>query len=202
MPSINKRTSQIVARPSARGSHTANKVVLGTMGELNRHAPMEDTRQKPELKPWKQASRSYSRFRAGKVMTRRNAGRDDGRTWMSGRYVCGAGLEDDWSDEGGEPVDEDNEEREGLGDEGPQEERTKVRLMGIAKPMKSRGSTRDYEVVGTIRRVTLLEDEDEWEWVGDVGLEREDDHWETIGETITSRTSYAKVLQRQVAQCQ
>ena len=58
----------------------------------------------------------------------------------------------------------------------------------------------DYEVVSRIRPSIMLEDEDEdeWEWVGDVGLEREDDHWETIGETVTSRTSYAKVLQRQV----
>ena len=60
----------------------------------------------------------------------------------------------------------------------------------------------DYEVVSRIRPVIMLEDEDEWEWVGDVGLEREDDHWETIGETSRSRTSYAKVLQQQVAQCQ
>ena len=69
-------------------------------------------------------------------------------------------------------------------------------------PLGWLGSTSDYEVVGTIRRVIMLEDEDEWEWVGDAGLEKEDDHWETIGETSRSRTSYAKVLQQQVAQCQ
>ncbi len=52
----------------------------------------------------------------------------------------------------------------------------------------------------TVRRVLMLEDEDEWEWVGDagLGLEREDDHWETIGDTVSVRASYAKVLQRQV----
>ena len=99
----------------------------------------EDTRQKPESKPWKQASRSYPRFRAGKVMTRRNAGRDDGRTWMSGRYVCGAGLEE-WSDEGGESGDVNHEEWEGSDDEGRQEERTEVGIMEIARPMKLRGA--------------------------------------------------------------
>ena len=59
---------------------------------------------------------------------------------MSGRYVCGAGLEEEWSDEGGEPGDEGDEEHEGLGDEGRQEERMEVGIMEIARPMKLRGA--------------------------------------------------------------
>ena len=67
---------------------------------------------------------------------------------MSGRYVCGAGLEEDWSDKGGEPRDEDDEECEGLGDEGRQEERTEVGIMEIARPMKLRGALSCCSIAG------------------------------------------------------
>ena len=67
---------------------------------------------------------------------------------MSGRYVCGAGLEEEWSDEGGEPGDKDDEEFEGLGDAGPQEERTEVGIMEIAKPMKLRGALSCCSIAG------------------------------------------------------
>ncbi|PIL28816.1 hypothetical protein GSI_08861 [Ganoderma sinense ZZ0214-1] len=198
MTSTNKRTAQFAARPSARNSRSASKVLPGTAAEPNRRVPLDDWPQKTEPKPWKQASRSYPRFLAGKVVTRRNAGRDDGRTWMSGRYVCGMGLEEGLSDEGGGAWDGEDERRGEVFVEG-EEHRTEVAIMEIAKPMKLRGPAREYEVVGTIPRVITLEDDDEWEWIADGGLEREDDHWETIGETISSRDSYAKVLQRQVA---
>ena len=57
---------------------------------------------------------------------------------MSGRYVCGAGLEEDWSDEGGEGDEED--ERRGEAFVEGEEQRTEVAIMEIAKPMKLRGA--------------------------------------------------------------
>ena len=40
MPSRQKRADKIVVRRVERGSRTATKMVLGTMQELNRHAPL------------------------------------------------------------------------------------------------------------------------------------------------------------------
>ncbi|KAI1792664.1 hypothetical protein LXA43DRAFT_309408 [Ganoderma leucocontextum] len=197
MPSTNRKISKIVVRPLARSTRSADKVVLGTLGELNGHAPVDDGRQKLEPKPWKQASRSYPRFRAGKVVTRRNAGRDDERTWMTSRYVCGAGLEAEWSDECG--GDEQDGRELLVEDEGKHDGRAEVAIMDIAKPMKLRGPSREYEVVDTVRRVIVLEDEDGWEWDGDTELGREDDRWETVEDMASSRLSYAMILQRQIS---
>ncbi|KAI0767551.1 hypothetical protein C8Q74DRAFT_1370312 [Fomes fomentarius] len=176
MPSrqVHKRAADIVVRPMGRGSRATTKTVLGTMSELNRHAPLEDIA--PHLivdnpKPWKQASRAAPRL--GRA-NRRNAGRDDGRTWVSRRFVCGAAMESEWDG----PSEEDTDADEEWAQDPPAKSRSpppvEFCLMDIARPAKQRGSPRGYAVVG--RAGTLLPLEDEWEILaGD-----DDDEWESV----------------------
>ena len=137
---------------------------------------------------------------------------------MAGRYVCGTGLEAEWSDDGGDDVED---EREVWMEDEKRTERAEVAIVDIAKPMRPRGELcychliaggnsqvddnlnvdepgpkRDYEVVDTVRRVIVLDDDndsEEWEPAGDV-----EDDWEPIEETAAAgRLSYATILRRQ-----
>ncbi|TBU57935.1 hypothetical protein BD310DRAFT_928306 [Dichomitus squalens] len=204
MPSTNKRAPKVVVRPLARGSRSAGKVVLGRLDSLNVYGPVEGTTkywEVPNPTPWKQASRSFPRFRRGEVCTRRNAGRDDGRTWMTSRYVCGSGLDEGCGRDYGWEQGHEEDDLDGLEDEAlpgraeEEEERTygrvEIAIMDIAKPMKPRGPAKDYEVINSVGRVIALEDGHEWEC--------EDDCWEAIEKIEPERTSYASVLQRGAA---
>ncbi len=65
---------------------------------------------------------------------------------MSGRYVCGAGFEEDWSDEAGR--DEVDESEMAMEDEGRCDGRMEVAIVDIAKPMKLRGGLCCCLIVG------------------------------------------------------
>ena len=92
-------------------------------------------------KPWKQASRSTPRHGRG---NRRNAGRDDGRTYVSRRFVCGAAIESEWDGTSDDDAGTDSGERsrdphaaEGSLIPGPSP--MEVCLMDIARPARQRG---------------------------------------------------------------
>ncbi|RPD61810.1 hypothetical protein L226DRAFT_534004 [Lentinus tigrinus ALCF2SS1-7] len=176
-----KNSSTIVVRPMKRGAAAvASKTVLGTMCELNHHAPLAEIA--PHLvcedpKPWKQSSRSAPRLRRG---VRRNAGRDDGRTWVSRRFVCGAAVDADW----GSDLDlEDPADATDVweGDGAVARRRVEVDILDIAKPAKVRGTAREYEMVQSVSRVITFGDDDRDQWVdvgGDVPVA--DAEWEAV----------------------
>ncbi|KAI8989031.1 hypothetical protein BD414DRAFT_485770, partial [Trametes punicea] len=107
--------------------------------------PIDRDMMKP-YKPWKQASRS----RWWKPPApRRNPGRDDGRTWVSRRFVCGRSLDSGWETRDGddstmttesEPLGSDLEEGISEEQEMPRRRR-EVRIMDLAKPAKPRGAS-------------------------------------------------------------
>ena len=191
----NKKTATTVVRPMTRGEQNPKKVVLGSLAELNDHAPMVcpqtfapllRTRPLPpcdcptpcfasstttivdadahdaslqeqitahwriyeETTPWYQESRSTPQRYRDWTMTRRNPGRDDGKTWVSRRYVCGNADEPAANGSTDETYDEDVEHEWEAGWEdqsGHEYERDRARMevaiMDIAKPAKPRGTS-------------------------------------------------------------
>ncbi|KAI0752603.1 hypothetical protein C8Q80DRAFT_465351 [Daedaleopsis nitida] len=196
MPSRSKRTPNVVVRPMSRGEGAPKKVVLATLEELNNHATADEITAHlaifEERKPWKQASKSNHRYDRDWRMTRRNAGRDDGQTYVSRRFVCGRAVDPSRAFEtaGGYEMDASREwEREC-----PRREETddvrehgiaEVAILDIAKPAKRRGAAKDYEVIKTLRRVIVLEDDEdeyedvEWGWEDELD-ELDGVDWEAI----------------------
>ncbi|RPD65694.1 hypothetical protein L227DRAFT_570977 [Lentinus tigrinus ALCF2SS1-6] len=141
-------------------------------------------------------------------MTRRNPGRDDGKTWVSRRFVCGTAVE---PTSNGSYAEAHNEDVEDEWEAECQEDvvytrdraRMEVSILDIAKPAKPRGPAKEYEIVDTVRRVIALE-EDEWEEYvyEDWELTAEQylcEDWESVpGEASTHAgpSSYASAAQR------
>ncbi|KAJ8455596.1 hypothetical protein ONZ51_g12387 [Trametes cubensis] len=209
MPSRSKKQSTtIVVRPIIPGTRQVTKTVLGRLDELNHHAPLEeldpvDFEYYKNVKPWKQQSRSRR-----SQPPRRNPGRDDGKTYVSRRFVCGTAIgstKDAYVDAAPSRADDEDWKRKGIVDgDGDKLERQKhstreVRIMDIAKPMKPRGKGRgvpdDFEIVNAVGRVVALEDEtklsDKWP-----SSALELDEWDMMEEWDEQQTSYATVLQR------
>ncbi|KAI0719753.1 hypothetical protein C8T65DRAFT_693077 [Cerioporus squamosus] len=196
-----KNSCNIVARPIKRGAGVASKTVLGTMGELNYHAPLLTyIRWQAEIaphliyedpKPWKQPSRSIPR-RGHSV--RRNAGRNDGRTWVSRQFVCededadwDLDLEDETEVLGSDYVSGSDEGRRSS-------ERIEVGILDIAKPAKLRGVAREYAMVQSVSRVIAFPEDDRWVVVD----EPAEAGWESVelemSPKVRSRETYATIL--------
>lgn len=194
----NKKTATIVVRPMTHGVQTPKKVVLGTLSELNDHAPMVcpptfaprlRTRPLPpchcstpcaatpadgvdaattahadaqasilqeevtahlriyeDTKPWQQESVSSRHYRHHEWrMTRRNPGRDDGKTYVSRRFVCGTAVEPAPHDETHNDDVQHEWEAEWTGPSETEYTRDRARMevsiLDIAKPAKPRGAS-------------------------------------------------------------
>ncbi|KAI0719774.1 hypothetical protein C8T65DRAFT_635126, partial [Cerioporus squamosus] len=163
-----------------------------------------------ETKPWKQESVSSRHYRHhGWFPTRRNPGRDDGKTYVSRRFVCGTAVEP--ASNNAETHNEDVQHEWEAEFDGQEDTaytrdraRTEVAIMDIAKPAKPRRSAKEYEMVATVRRVIALE-EDEWEEYAyeDWELASEQylcEDWEAVGDEASIHagpsSSYATVVQR------
>ncbi|KAI0323919.1 hypothetical protein GY45DRAFT_1332100 [Cubamyces sp. BRFM 1775] len=210
MPSRSKKQSTtIVVRPIIPGTRQVTKTVLGRLDELNHHAPLEeldpvDFEYYKNVKPWKQQSRSHK-----SQSPRRNPGRDDGKTYVSRRFVCGTAIgstRDARGDAAASQADDEDWKRKStvvnggdIGVERRKHSAREVRIVDIAKPMKprrkGRGVSGDFEIVNAVGRVVALEDEsDRWPTSG-----LELDGWDMLEEWDSQQTSYATVLQRSLS---
>ncbi|KAI9060057.1 hypothetical protein FKP32DRAFT_1760641 [Trametes sanguinea] len=215
MPSRSKKQSTtIVVRPITRGTRQATKTVLGTLGELNRHAPLKELN--PALvstppKPWKQNSRPYVWEPDVRRRSRRNPGREDGQTWRSDSYLCGRALESSRDDR--EVIDDTTDCEEGSSTQDWREgirrdstlashspPRREVPIMDIAKPMKPRGMAKDFEVLETVGRVIALDDDHMTEWTDDDRGDSAMQEWESLDWESASdhehKASYAAMLRQ------
>ncbi|KAI0649806.1 hypothetical protein C8Q79DRAFT_940847 [Trametes meyenii] len=211
MPSRGKKQrGNIVVRAIAHGEHRATKTVFGTLSQLNHRAPLEkldpvDFQLYKNYKPWKKASHADPCKAHG---PRRNPGRNDGQTYMSGSFVCGVAVDpildpndyDDteleWASEYADDVNVDEDVRWATLSQATQE----VHIMDIAKPMKPKGAARKFEIIDTVQRVIALDEDNMADWTGRIGGDSELDEWETLeaedmcdGEVAAS---YATVLRQ------
>ncbi|KAI0672189.1 hypothetical protein C8Q78DRAFT_970749 [Trametes maxima] len=211
MPSRSKKQrGSIVVRTIAHGEHCATKTMFGTLSQLNHRAPLEkldpvDFQVYKNYKPWKKASHADPCKAHG---PRRNPGRNDGHTYMSGRFMCGVAV-----DPVLDPVDyDDDTELEWASDEYVEEVDEDVRratlsqatrevhIMDIAKPMKPKGAARKFEIIETVQRVIALDEDHMADWTDRIEGDSEWDEWETLdaedmceGEAAVS---YATVLRQ------
>ncbi|KAH9851020.1 hypothetical protein C2E23DRAFT_869501 [Lenzites betulinus] len=212
MPRRSKtKSTTIVVRPIERGTRHATKAVLGTLTQLNRQRPLHmldpvDWALAGPPKPWKQPKSLPASCKP--QPPRRNPGRDDGETWVSANYVCGRAIGPDWEGDDGDDAWKMDVEREwarDLGSSGDEdawghdraERRREVQIMDIAKPMKPRGISREFEVVDTVRRVIALEEDQTIEWTERIGAALALDEWEILEETDDQQAieSYAELVQ-------
>ncbi|OSD01030.1 hypothetical protein PYCCODRAFT_1436812 [Trametes coccinea BRFM310] len=214
MPSRSKKQSTtIVVRPISHGSRQATKTVLGTLDELNRHAPLEEIA--PDLlvtpKPWKQYPRIDVWEPDVRRRSRRNAGRDDGQSWRSDSYLCGRAFDSSRDDQDALDDTIDHEEEEWIGDwredvrqnyavHSYTSPRREVPIMDIAKPMKPRGVAKDFEMLDTVRRVIALDEDQRAEWMDDQEEDLALQEWESLEWESASghehKASYAAKLRQ------
>ncbi|KAJ4473161.1 hypothetical protein J3R30DRAFT_3515299 [Lentinula aciculospora] len=126
--------------------------------------------------------------------TRRNPGRMDGVQWKSNSFICPEHVD------GSEPYDDETYEvekghsEEDLTNDERRESSERlhiISLLDIARPAKSKGPAKEYEIVKSVRQVIFLDDEpsylgEEWEDI----QEFNDDARET-----QQQLTYAAVLQ-------
>ncbi|KAF9257059.1 hypothetical protein L218DRAFT_965678 [Marasmius fiardii PR-910] len=101
-------------------------------------------------------------------VVRRNPGRMDGVQWNGDSFICPWNVDRRYDGSGddfdlGDGDDSDWEESE-YPEKAPNVNgnpvTTTVSLMDIAKPMKVKGIAKDFEVVQTVRRVIVLDEDD------------------------------------------
>ncbi|KAI0357697.1 hypothetical protein OH77DRAFT_1435498 [Trametes cingulata] len=216
MPSRSKKQcTTIVVRPIEPGTKRVTKQVLGDLSELNRHVPLEELDPMPfpgETKPWHQRSYSCAKACCDRRAPRPHLGCDDSQTLAAGRSACRRPLARTWMrredrddeytndvEQGWTEEEVGEDERDGASRQGPTRPRSEVQIMDIAKPMKPRGTAKEFEIVDTVRRVIALEDEEEsMDWTGRIEDDVELDEWETLDvEDVVGRgiaQSYAEVL--------
>ncbi|KAI0634022.1 hypothetical protein C8Q77DRAFT_1256669 [Trametes polyzona] len=179
MPSRSKRQANaIVVRPIIPGTRQTTKSVFGTTTQLNKHEPV----------PWKHPKPRPACMRPQPA--RRNPGRGNGE-WLAPQAVCGRALGPVWDDEEGDDSWQRDVESEWAGDEwadgnasnqGRLPRRTEVRIMDIAKPLKPKGISKDFEVIKTVRRVIALEENqtDSAEWEDRIESDVEMEDWDIL----------------------
>ncbi|KAJ3933464.1 MAG: hypothetical protein NXY57DRAFT_998688 [Lentinula lateritia] len=124
--------------------------------------------------------------------TRRNPGRMDGVQWKSDSFLCPErvdGFESFYGDSGAYEMKEEeccmNDDR---WSNRTSERIHTISLLDIARPAKSKGIAKEYEVVKGVRQVIFLDDEE-------VCQEEQWEEWEEIYEPgDTEKPTYADVL--------
>ncbi|KAI0827261.1 hypothetical protein BC628DRAFT_1418396 [Trametes gibbosa] len=204
MPRRSKtKSTNIVVRPIERGTRHTTKAVLGTLTELNCHKPLHmldplDWAFAGPEKPWKQPGSIPASCKP--QAARRNPWRDDGEWCVSAKHLSTRAIgaeretwrmdvESEWAHEDFEDDDAWRHYR--------LEGRREVRIMDIAKPMKLRGVSKEFEVVDTVSRVIVLEEDQTIEWTGRIGADLELDEWEVLDQTDVQQGtgSYAELIQ-------
>ncbi|KAH9947779.1 hypothetical protein B0H21DRAFT_310429 [Amylocystis lapponica] len=132
---------------------------------------------------------------------RRNPGKDDGRNYNSGRFICAAAVDGDGEKDvrrrgkrGGAKgaralIACDEYDLDTVPSYSPPAQH-KVDLLDIAKPAKprvARARTGGFEMVDTVSRVVALEDDAELS-------EDDSEDWERVEQDIPARKTYSEVL--------
>ncbi|TFK31910.1 hypothetical protein BDQ12DRAFT_68645 [Crucibulum laeve] len=121
------------------------------------------------------------------VPTRRNPGRMDGVQWNGDSFVCASKVDDGVHTVTVEP---DNEDDYTALYKTPQA--FTVSLMDIAKPAKTKGIAKEFELVEGIKHVIALDDSE----YGDDFSQWDDEEWEHVYDEYRkdTRQSYSAIL--------
>ncbi|OBZ67546.1 hypothetical protein A0H81_12214 [Grifola frondosa] len=88
-------------------------------------------------------------------------GHGEARTWKSGDFVCGRELDGD--SEGSHGPEKQHEVDRAVEDgQCVMSARYEVSILDIARPAKTKGTAKEFEVVDTVQRVIALDDEESY----------------------------------------